>query len=93
MAEATPRISIRCEYPDTSLEPTTVTFGLSPRYGIHNTRDAHEWFFNKMAENEVFEVETDKAGAPPLTFWSGTVQQVVVDWPTPRKRPPDEGGP
>lgn len=30
-----PRLTIRCEYPDTPLEPTEVTFGLSPRYGIH----------------------------------------------------------
>ena len=27
----TPRLTVRCEYPDTSFEPTVVTFGLSPR--------------------------------------------------------------
>ncbi len=30
----TPRLTVRCEYPD--MAPTEVTFGLSPRYGIHN---------------------------------------------------------
>ena len=42
----TPRITIRirCEYPDTSLERTEVIFGLSPSYGIHNAREAHDWF-------------------------------------------------
>ena len=38
----TPRITIRirCEYPDTPLDPTEVTFGLSPRYGIHTARES-----------------------------------------------------
>ena len=29
-----PRLTVRCEYPDTDMPPTVVTFGLSPRYGI-----------------------------------------------------------
>ena len=32
----TPRLTIRCEYPDTDLPPTEVTFRLSPAYGLHN---------------------------------------------------------
>ena len=28
----TPRLTVRCEYPD--MPPTEVTFGLSPSYGI-----------------------------------------------------------
>ena len=30
----TPRLTIRCEYPDTPLAPTEVTFRLSPSYGL-----------------------------------------------------------
>ncbi len=76
----TPRITIRirCEYPDTPLDPTEVTFGLSPRYGIHNALEAHDWFLKMIAENEEFEVETDRAGEWPVPFWSETVRQVVV---------------
>ena len=36
----TPRLTIRCEYPDTNMLPTEVTFGLSPSYGIHTARDS-----------------------------------------------------
>ena len=72
-------IGIRCEYPDTSLEPTEVSFALSPRYGIHNALEAHDWFLEMMAENEEFEVETDRAGEPPLSFYTETVRQVVVE--------------
>jgi len=28
---------------------------------------------------EEFEVETDRAGEPPLSFWSETVRRVVVE--------------
>ena len=59
------------------MAPTVVTFGLSPSYGLHNARDAHEWFLRMMAEREEFEVATDRAG--PLSFWSETVRQVVVE--------------
>ncbi len=38
-----PRLGIRCEYPDTSIEPTEATFGVSPRYGIHTGADPHTW--------------------------------------------------
>ena len=79
MAEATPRISIRCEYPDTSLEPKVVTFGLSPNYGIHAARDAHDWFLGMMREHEEFEVETDAPGEPPMPFWCETVRRVLVE--------------
>ncbi len=50
--------------------PSEVTFGLSPSYGIHTARDAHEWFMRVMREHEEFEVETDKEGEPPLSFWT-----------------------
>ena len=61
------------------MAPTVVTFGLSPRYGLHTARAAHEWFLHMMRENEEFEVETDKAGEAPMPFWSETVRRVVVE--------------
>ncbi len=75
----TPRLTIRCEYPDTSLEPTEVSFGLAPSYGIHTAREAHDWFLEMMAEHEEFEVETDKAGEWPVPFCSDTVRRGVVE--------------
>ena len=72
-----PRLTVRCEYPDQP--PTEVTFSLSPSYSIHNAREAHDWFLKMMAENEEFEVDTDKAGELPVPFWSETVRQVVVE--------------
>ncbi len=75
----TPRLTIRCEYPDTGMAPTEVCFWLSPRYGIHTAREAHDWFLKMMQAHEEFEVETDKAGEPPMPFWSETVRQVVVE--------------
>ena len=74
-----PRLTVRCEYPGTPLEPTEVTFGLSPSYGIHTAREAHDWFIEMMAVNDEFEVETDKAGEWPVPFCSETVRQVVVE--------------
>ncbi len=62
---STPRLTIRCEYPDTDLPPTEVTFRLSPSYGIHDAREAHDWFLRMMREHEEFEVETDRAGEAP----------------------------
>ena len=56
-----------------------MSFALSPRYGIHNAREAHAWFLAMMAEREEFEVETDKAGEWPVPFWSETVRRVVVE--------------
>ena len=44
----TPRLTIRCEYPDTDMQPTEVTFRLSPRYGIRTARDAHDLFLRMM---------------------------------------------
>ena len=63
----------------TDLEPTEVTFRLSRRYGIHTARDAHDWFLGMMREHEEFEVETNRAGEPPFSFWSETVRRVVVE--------------
>ena len=60
----TPRLTIRCEYPDS--EPTEVSFGLAPSYGIHDAREAHDWFLRMMCEHEEFEVETDRAGELPI---------------------------
>jgi len=61
------------------MPPTVVTFGLSPSYGFSTARAAHEWFLGMMAEHEEFEVETDKAGEAPFSFWSETVRRVVVE--------------
>ena len=36
-------------------------------------------FLGLMREYEEFEVETDRAGAPPLSLWSETVRQAVVE--------------
>ncbi len=54
-------------------------FGLSPRYGIHNARKAHDWFLKMMREHEEFEVKTDRAGEWPMPFWDETVGRVVVE--------------
>ena len=56
-----PRLTVLCEYPDTGLAPTEITFGLSPRYGIFTARDSHDWFLKMMWVHEEFEVETDRA--------------------------------
>ncbi len=47
-----------------------MTFGLSPSYGIHNAREAHDWFLEMMREHEEFVVETDRAGEEAMPFWS-----------------------
>ena len=39
-----PRLTVRCEYPDTDMSPTEVAFRLSPSYGLHTAREAHDWF-------------------------------------------------
>ncbi len=52
-AALTPRLTVRCEYED--MPPTEVCFCLSPRYGIHDAREAHEWFLCMMREHEEFE--------------------------------------
>ena len=77
-ARRNPRLTVRCEYPDTGMPPTEVTFGLSPSYGIHTAREAHDWFLQMTREHEEFEVETDRAGELPMPFWSETVRLVVV---------------
>ena len=75
----TPRITVRCEYPDGSSPPTEVSFSLSPSYGVHTAREAHEWFLLMMRSHDEFVVETDKAGEAPVPFWSETVRWVVVE--------------
>ncbi len=74
----TPRLTVRCEYPDTGSAPTEVTFRLSQRYGIHTAREAHDWFLLMMRSHDEFVVETDKEGEAPMPFWSDTVRQLVV---------------
>ena len=32
-----------------------------------------------MREHEEFEVKTDRAGEPPLSFWTETVRGVMVE--------------
>ncbi len=76
---STPRLTIRCEYPDTDLPPTEVTFRLSPSYGLTTGHEANEWFIDMLHDHEEFEVETDRAGEQPLSFWSETVRQVFVE--------------
>ena len=75
----TPRLTIRCEYPDGSSPPSEVSFRLSRSYGLLTARDAHEWFLDMMRENEEFEVETDKHGEWPMPFVSETVRTVDVE--------------
>ena len=72
-------MTVRCEYPQTGMAPTKVSFGLSPRYGIHTAREAHDWFLTMMQAHEEFEVEIDRAGEWPMPFWSETVRRVVVE--------------
>ncbi len=74
-----PRLTVRCEYPDTGSAPTEVTFRLSPSYGLTTAHEDNEWFLMMMHEHEWFEVETDKVGEPPLSFWSETVLGVMVE--------------
>ena len=57
-----PRLTVRCEYPDTDMAPTEVTLGLSPRHGLRMAREANDWFLRMMQVHEEFEVETDRAG-------------------------------
>ena len=78
MAE-TPRLTVRCEYPDTDMALTEVTFRLSPSYGLLTAREAHDWFLGMMRVHEEFEVETDEPGEPPLSFWTETVRGVMVE--------------
>ncbi len=56
-----------------------MSFRLSPSYGVHTAREAHEWFLLMMRAHDEFVVETDKAGEAPMPFWSETVRQVVVE--------------
>ena len=56
-----------------------MTFGLSPSYGFLTARKAHDWFLEMMRDHEEFEVETDRAGEPPMPFWSETVLGVMVE--------------
>ncbi len=41
-----------------------------PRYSIHTALEVHDWFLAMLREHEEFEVETDLAREPPLSFWS-----------------------
>ena len=64
----TPRLTVRCEYPDGSSPPSEVSFRLSTSYGIQTAREAHNRFLCMMHEHEEFEVETDKPWEPALSF-------------------------
>ena len=75
----TPRLSVRCVYPDLSSPPSEVSFRLSPSYGLFTAREAHDWFLEMMHAHEEFEGETDRAGESPLSFWSETVRGVMVE--------------
>ena len=56
-----------------------MTFRLSPHYGIHSAREAHDWFLRMMQEHEEFDVLTDEPGQLAMPFWSETVRRVVVE--------------
>ncbi len=75
----TPHLTIRCEYPDTDLPPTEVTFRLSPSYGLTTGHEANEWFIDMLRDHEEFEVETNVAGEWPVPFCSETVRRVMVE--------------
>ena len=75
----TPRLTVRCEYPDGRSPPSEVSFRLSPSYGVHTAREAHEWFLLMMRSHDEFVVETDKAGEAPIPFYTETVRRVVVE--------------
>ena len=60
------------------MPPTEVTFRPSPSYGLTTGHEANEWFIEMMYKHEEFEVETDKAGEWPVSFWSETVRRMVV---------------
>ena len=75
----TPRLTVLCEYPDGSSPPSEVSFRLSPSYGVHTAREAHEWFLLMMRSHDEFVVETDRAGEAPIPFYTETVQRVVVE--------------
>ncbi len=61
------------------LQPTEVTFRLSPSYGLTTGHEANEWFIDMLREHEEFEVETDVAGEWPIPVCSETVRRVVVE--------------
>ena len=61
------------------MPPTEVTFRLSPSYGLTTGHEVNEWFIEMMYRQEEFEVETDRAGEPPLPFWTETVRGVMVE--------------
>ncbi len=75
----TPRLTVRCEYPGSDSPPDEVTFRLSPSYGLTTGHEANEWFLEMMRNHEEFEVETDRTGEPPLSFWTETVRGVMVE--------------
>lgn len=74
-----PQLTIHCTDPNTSLAPTSITFRISPRCGLHTAREAHDWFLWMMREHEEFEVETDEAGERAMPFWSETVRAVLAE--------------
>ena len=59
------------------MEPTSVSFRLSPSYGIRTAREAHDWFLAMMQEHEEFDVETDEPGEEAMPFGSETVKKVT----------------
>ncbi len=84
------RLTVRCEYPGSDSPPDEVSFRLSPSYGIHNAREAHEWFLKMMHAHDEFEVETDVPGEWPIPVCSETVRQVMVWSQNPQLALPEE---
>ena len=50
----TPRLTVRCEYPDMDSPPSEVSFCLSPYYVLTTAREAHDWFLMMMRNCEEF---------------------------------------
>ncbi len=73
-----PTVTIRCTYQAClGLEPTEVTFRLSPAHGCQSPEEALE-LIKCLRQTEVYfelQPESDEA---PLPFWSETVREVSV---------------
>ena len=63
-----PRLTVLCVYPDMSSPPSEVSFRLSPSYGIHTAREAHDWFLQMMRQHEEFESRRTRLGSGRCRF-------------------------
>ncbi len=63
-----PRLTVRCEYPDTDMAPTVVTFGLSPSYGLLTARDAQAWLLRLMRTTRSSRLRRTSQGSSRFRF-------------------------